>query len=72
MKYKLLTTTHCPSCPAAKQWAKENLENCEIIDVHNNKEGLDLAIRLNIKQVPTFIDEENNVFTLYDMECMIK
>jgi glutaredoxin len=72
MKYKLLTTSHCPACPAAKEWAKNNLKDCEILDVHNNKEALDLAIKLGITSVPTFVDENNNIYRLHDMEDLIK
>ncbi len=70
MKWKLITTSVCPKCPEAKEWAEKNLDDYELLVADKNPDAMKLAMELNIKFVPAFVDEDNNEFNLNEMRGM--
>ena len=62
MEITLFTSSKCVRCPAAKKWAKKNINHCKIIEVDKNDENIGLAKKLGVKSVPTFVIKTDNVF----------
>ena len=52
----LFTTTHCPKCPAAKEFMKENNIEHQIIEVDTVVEGRALANLYKVMTVPSIVE----------------
>ena len=53
--FYLFTTQACPNCPKAKQLVTEKNPEAELVDA-SSPEGLDLARKFNVAQVPTLLE----------------
>ena len=68
MNWKLITTTTCPKCPEAQEWAEQNLDDYQLLHADTNPRVMQLANDLNIIFVPAFVDEDDHVYTLIEMK----
>jgi len=67
--YTLFTTTTCPLCPEATEWAGKNLVVFDIVVADLNPKNMQLARDLGISSVPVFVDMDTlEKFTLEEMK----
>lgn len=57
--FLLFTTPMCPNCPRAKQLVQEKDIDVNLIDA-STPEGLDLARKYSVAQVPTLLEVDEN------------
>ena len=67
MKVIALTASWCKKCEEAKIELQPYFEDIKWLDVEVNKEGVDLAKRLNVRYVPLFIAGDENTLHLFSM-----
>ena len=60
MKIYLFTSTRCPKCPEATEWANKNLKNYEYIIADETDDAMILCQKFGVRSVPTFVEEHTN------------
>lgn len=60
MKWYLFTTSACPKCYDAKEWAEKHLPECRIVVADMDDDGYDLVIKFKLSRAPVFVKENTD------------